>query len=172
MADEQDALPIDVARWSVLAERVVGALGVRGDAELSLLFVGEQVIADLNQRFMDVAGPTDVLSFPIDDDVVELGRWPDASTTGPDRSSADPEEAPLLLGDVVICPAVAVVNAADHAGSIDDELALLVVHGILHVMGKDHDDEAATAAMQAQERDLLARFHGPLTRDPWSRPSP
>lgn len=172
VADEQNVVPVDVARWCVLAEQVVGALGVRGDAELSLLFVDEEVIAELNLRFLDTPGPTDVLSFPIDDDVVELGRWPDATATGPDRSASDPEEAPLLLGDVVICPAVAAANAPSHAGTLDDELALLVVHGILHVMGHDHDDEASAAAMQGRERALLERFHGPLARDPWGQSSP
>ena len=172
MADEQDVVPVHPARWCRLAEQVIGALGVRGDAELSLLFVDAEVMAELNERFMDAAGPTDVLSFPLDDDVVELGRWPDASATGPHRSPADPDEAPLLLGDVVICPAVAAANAPTHAGNVDDELALLVVHGILHVLGQDHDDEASTAAMQGRERDLLERFHGPLARDPWSQPPP
>lgn len=172
VADEQDVVRVDVAHFCALAEQVIGAMGVRGDAELSLLFVDEAVMAELNERFMETTGPTDVLSFPIDDDVVELGRWPDASATGPDRSPADPDEAPLLLGDVVICPAVAAANAPTHAGTVEDELALLVVHGILHVLGQDHDDEASTLAMQGRERDLLTRFHEPLARDPWSQTPP
>ncbi len=167
-ADEQDAYPVDVARWAHLAEAVLGAQGVRGDAELSLLFVDDLAMAELHRRFLDGDGPTDVLSFPIEEDIVELGRWPDASTTGPDRSPIDPDEAPLLLGDVVICPAVAAANAPHHAGSYDDELALLVVHGVLHVLGLDHADASDAAAMQGLERDLLARFHGPLSGDPWA----
>ena len=168
VADEQAAHPVDVARWSRLAEQVLEAQGVHGDAELSVLFVDAEVMTGLHKRFMDEDGPTDVLSFPLDDDLVELGRWPDASTTGPDRGALQPDDAPLLLGDVVICPEVAARNAPDHAGSYEDELALLVVHGVLHVLGMDHSYESTTAAMQARERELLTEYHGPLKRDPWA----
>jgi probable rRNA maturation factor len=65
---------------------------------------------------------------------------------------------PLLLGDVVICPAVAARNAPEHAGSYEDELALLLVHGILHVLGMDHAFDEEANAMRAKEQDLLARF--------------
>ena len=172
VADEQSDQPVDVARWSRLAEQVLEAQGVYGDAELSVLFVDEVVMAGLNKRFMDAEGPTDVLSFPLDDDLIELGRWPDASTTGPDRGSLHPEDAPLLLGDVVICPEVAARNAPEHAGSYEDEVALLLVHGILHVLGLDHVDASTTAAMQARERELLTELHGPLARDPWAAAPP
>ena len=157
-ADEQHAAPVDVGRWVELAREVLLAEGVRGEAELSLLFVDEGTIVDLNRRFMEAEGPTDVLAFPIDDPV-EAGRWPDAGTAGPDREDPEPAELPLLLGAVVVCPAVAERQALDHAGSYDDELALLVVHGVLHVLGHDHAKPDETAAMQARERDLLDRFH-------------
>ena len=129
--------------------------GVRGDAELSLLFVDETSIAELNERFMGSEGPTDVLAFPIDADAV-LGGCPTRSRSGPDRADPDPDELPLLLGDVVICPAVAARNAPDHAGTLDDELALLVVHGVLHVLGRDHAD-ADEAAGDAGPRARAAR---------------
>ena len=157
-ADEQAAAPVDVDRWVALAHDVLVAEGVQGDAELSLLFVDEATIAELNQRFMDASGPTDVLAFPIDDPVV-AGRWPDAGTSGPDRDDPEPGDLPLLLGDVVVCPAVAERQAPAHAGSYDDELALLVVHGILHVLGHDHAEPEETAVMQTRERELLDQFH-------------
>jgi probable rRNA maturation factor len=158
VADEQAAEPVDVARWEALARNVLEAEGVSGAAELAVLFVDEPTMAELNARFMGHEGPTDVLAFPIDDDDVVIGRSPDGSTSGPDRSPDD--DVPLLLGDVVVCPAVAARNAPTHAGTYDDELALLVVHGILHVLGMDHAEPDEAAAMQARERDLLARFHG------------
>jgi probable rRNA maturation factor len=65
----------------------------------------------------------------------------------------------LLLGDVAICPAVARRNAPTHAGTFDDELALLVVHGVLHLLGMDHAEVDERAEMQARERELLDRFH-------------
>jgi len=171
-ADEQSDIDIDVGRWTALARSVLVAQGVHGDVELAVLFVDEPSMAALNAQFMEVDEPTDVLAFPIDDDVVEMGRWPDASTTGPDRAPVEPDDAPLLLGDVVICPSVAARNAPDHAGTIDDELGLLVVHGVLHVLGMDHAELDDRQAMQAKERELLVRFHGPPARDPWTEPAP
>lgn len=159
VADEQDAEPIDVVRWGRLAEQVLEAEGVRGAAELSVLFVDEIAIAELNERWLDGKGSTDVLAFPIDDDLVEVGRSPDSGSTGPDRSPAEAGDTPVMLGDVVICPAVAKRNAPQHAGTYDDEIALLVVHGILHVLGMDHADQEEAEVMQRRERELLERFY-------------
>jgi probable rRNA maturation factor len=156
--DEQSDHPVELSRWVDLASAVLRDSGIRGEAELSLLFVDESVMADLNKRFMQAEGPTDVLAFPIDDPI-DPGRWPDSGSTGPDRDPAEVTELPILLGDVVVCPAVAARQAPEHAGSYDDELALLVVHGVLHVLGMDHADPDETAVMQARERELLDRHH-------------
>ena len=159
-ADEQADQAVDVPRWVRLAHEVLLAEGVEGDAELSLLFVDEQAMAELNERFMEKSGPTDVLAFPIDESG-PIGRWPDAGSTGPDRTDPEGDEAPLLLGDVVLCPAVAARQAPEHASTFDDELALLVVHGVLHVLGYDHAEDDEAARMQARERQLLDQFHQP-----------
>ncbi|MDQ2650406.1 MAG: rRNA maturation RNase YbeY [Actinomycetota bacterium] len=156
--DEQHDHPVDLARWVDLAKAVLVDAGVRGEAELSVLFVDESVMADLNKRFMDKDGPTDVLAFPIDDPI-DPGRWPDSGSTGPDREPPEVNELPMLLGDVVVCPAVAARQAPEHAGSYDDELALLIVHGVLHVLGMDHAEPDEEAVMQARERELLDRYH-------------
>jgi probable rRNA maturation factor len=148
--DEQDAGPVDVRRWVDLARNVLLAEGVTGDAELSLLFVDEGTISGLNRRFMDADGPTDVLAFPLDDP---------GGPAAPPAGTGTPGSAPLLLGDVVVCPAVAARQAREHATSYDDEVALLVVHGVLHVLGHDHADVDEAASMQARERELLQRFH-------------
>jgi probable rRNA maturation factor len=156
-ADEQEAHPIDVARWAELARRVLEARGVRGETEVSLLFVDESAIATLNEQFLGKSGPTDVLSFPIEDEPGPTGRSPDLGGTGPGSSA---EHGSLtLLGDVVICPAVASRNAIEHAVPFEDELALLVVHGLLHLLGMDHQDDAEAARMEALEQQLLQRFH-------------
>lgn len=157
-ADEQSDAPVDVERWSRLAHEVLVAEGVAGESELSLLFVDETAMTELNHRFMDKTGPTDVLAFPIDE-TGPTGRSPDAGTTGPDRAEPEDDDMPLLLGDVVLCPAVAARQAPEHAGSFEDELALLVVHGVLHVLGHDHAEADEAARMQARERELLDRFH-------------
>jgi len=164
-ADEQSDRPVDLAALTRLVDAVLREEGVRGNCELALRFVDETTIADLNERFLGGRGPTDVLAFPLDaGEVTEGGRSPDAGSTGPDRPDPDLAELPVLLGDVVVCPSVANRNAPDHAGTYEDELALLVVHGVLHVLGMDHADEAETAVMQARERELLAR-HGPGAAD-------
>jgi probable rRNA maturation factor len=159
VADEQSDQPVDTMRWIRLAERVLGAEGVRGEAELSMLFVDELVMADLNKRFHGTDGPTDVLAFPIDEDPEEGGRSPDSGGSGPGDAPPEPSDLPVMLGDVVVCPSVAARNAPDHAGTYDDEVALLIVHGILHLMGMDHLEDDEAEEMEARERDLLARFH-------------
>ncbi len=157
-ADEQSDLAVDVERWAVLVRSVLQAEGVRVDTEVSLLFVDEQTIADLNERFLGRQGPTDVLAFPIDDDPVPAGRSPDQGGTGPGGVSAE-DDVPNLMGDVVICPAVAARNAVEHEATVDDELALLVVHGVLHLLGMDHEVDADAQRMERREQELLDRFH-------------
>jgi len=161
VADEQTDHVLDHLRWLHLAEKVLAAEGVRGDAELSVLFVDEQAMTDLNQRFHSSDGPTDVLAFPIDEEPSEGGRSPDSGGTGPGYMPAEPADLPMLLGDVVICPAVAAKNAPEHAGTFEDEIALLLVHGILHLMGMDHLDDEEADVMEAREQELLAHFHRP-----------
>ena len=144
-ADEQqpgDArVDVDVDRWCRLAVLVLEDEGRRG--ELTLTFVDRDEIAALNAEHMGKNGPTDVLSFPLD---------------AADDECGDPD-VPVLLGDVVVCPDVAREQAPDHAGTLDDELALLVVHGVLHVVGHDHAEPEETAVMRARELDLLSVHH-------------
>lgn len=164
-ADEQDALGLDLERWRALALEVLAACGVRGGAELNVLFVDEATIAELNEQHMGKAGPTDVLAFPLDGYEVVLGTGPGAPSRGPSREEPSPDDAPLIVGDVVICPSVAFAQAPDHAGTTEDELALLLVHGILHVLGHDHADDASTTAMRTLELSLLEAHH-------WGGPAP
>ncbi len=135
--------PVDVDRWAHLAEAV--AVHEGGIGELTLTFVDRAEIAELNMQYMGKPGATDVLSFPMDDDPLP--------------------GVPTLLGDIVICPTVAFDQFPDHAGTFDDELALLVVHGVLHVLGHDHIEPDETAAMRARELMLLEQHH-------WGRPAP
>jgi probable rRNA maturation factor len=165
VADEQASVPVDTRRWAELAEQVLRAEGVRGHAELSVLFVDEDDIALLNEQFLGKAAPTDVLAFPIDATEVDVVSMPAMSRTGPDRSPVDPGDLPVLLGDVVLCPAVAARQAPDHAGTLDDELALLVVHGVLHVLGHDHAEPQQAERMRERERELLEAHH-------WRGPAP
>jgi len=159
VADEQSDGDVDIARYAELARNVLAAQGVKDDIEVSLLFVDEPTIAELRQRFLGQSGPTDVLAFPIDEEPEPGGRSPDEGGTGPGAGAPDEDAMPVLLGDVVVCPAVATRNAGDHGVSVDDELALLVVHGLLHLLGMDHEIDEEAERMERRERELLARFH-------------
>lgn len=162
--DEQEDVAVDLDRWRDLALATLMEEGVRGACELSLFFVDESTIADLNREHMGKDGPTDVLAFPLDGVEVAEAQGPGALTRGPARPHPDHDDMPTLLGDVVVCPAVAMTQAPTHAGSTDDEVALLVVHGVLHVLGYDHDTDEATAAMRGRELHVLVHHHwkGPV----------
>ena len=142
-SDEQTVVDVDVDRWCRLAHAVVDDDGRRG--ELTLTFVERDEIAELNHEHLHELGPTDVLSFPLDADLDPA----DGSVAG----------LPVLLGDVVVCPAVAAEQAPAHAGTLDDELALLVVHGVLHVLGHDHVTPSEAARMRTLELRLLQAHH-------------
>jgi probable rRNA maturation factor len=149
VVDEQDDHPVDLEQWRALVAAVLADEEVFGPGEANVLFVEESAMAELNRLHMGATGPTDVLSFPID--------------AGDELDDADER----LVGDVVVCPAVAFRNASRHAGTYPDELALLLVHGVLHLLGHDHADPAGRDRMQARERQLLAAHYGPLAGDPW-----
>ena len=120
-------------------------------------FHAEDAIAALNEQFLGKSGPTDVLSFPIEDEPGPTGRSPDLGGSGP---GAQPAEGALtLLGDVVICPSVAARNATEHEVTLEDEIALLVVHGLLHLLGLDHQEDAEAERMEALEQELLNRYY-------------
>lgn len=155
--DEQDVQPVDLDRWSRLARQSLEAQGA-GAGELNLLFVDRDEMTQLNAEHMGQDGCTDVLSFPLDA----------GDESFPDLDETNLEGDPLLgerllggrlLGDIVICPDYAAEQAPHHAGTYNDELALLVVHGVLHIMGMDHAESEETAVMQAAESELLARFY-------------
>jgi probable rRNA maturation factor len=127
ISDRQE-LPVDAAGLAEVAREALRGEGL-GRAELSLSFVGEDEIARLHERYLGEPGPTDVLSFPLGD--------------------VD-EDGVRIIGDVVVAPSVAARNnPADRAG----ELRLLVVHGVLHLLGYDHEDDGGRTRMwERQER--------------------
>jgi probable rRNA maturation factor len=152
--DEQSDVTVRLQRFEVLAQRVLEDQGVRPPAELSISFVSEPVIAELNLRYRGVEGPTDVLSFAID------------GAGALEEAGIEEEEggAPTLLGDVVVCPAVARANAEARGGSLEAELGLLVVHGVLHVLGFDHEVDEEAEVMEALEHRYLQRWWDPAGR--------
>ncbi len=139
LADEQ-ATDVDTEDLLGLARHVLAARNVPDDMELALLLVDEETIASLNQEHLGKQGPTDVLAFPIDE---------------PGES---PPGVPSILGDVVLCPAVAHGQAAQFGRTPHDEVRMLVVHGILHLLGMDHATPTEEAEMFGLTDDLLASY--------------
>jgi probable rRNA maturation factor len=133
-----------------LAQYVIGQMDVHPLADLSMLLVDEAHMTNLHEKWMEEPGPTDVLSFPMD----ELRPH---SIAGPNRTRGRDEDdsEPVLLGDVVLCPQVAAAQAKQHGHSMQAELELLTVHGVLHLLGYDHADPEEEAEMFALQNELL-----------------
>ena len=141
--NNESAEALDEARILRLATWVLDQMYVHPDAELSLVFVDVPAMEQLHVQWMGEQGPTDVLSFPMDE----------LRPGSPDRRTP-----PGLLGDVVVCPQVAEDQARRAGHSTSDELALLVAHGILHLLGFDHAEPDEAREMFDLQRDLLAGF--------------
>jgi probable rRNA maturation factor len=133
-----------------LAQFVIDQMETHPLADLSMLLVDEPHMSKLHEMWMDEPGPTDVLSFPMD----ELRP---RSMAGPNRARGGDgdEPEPVLLGDVVLCPQVAAVQAKEHGHSAQAELELLTVHGVLHLLGYDHADPEEEAEMFGLQNELL-----------------
>lgn len=118
-------------------------------AEVGVVLMGEDGIRELNSRYRGIDSPTDVLAFPCEtlDEEVPDGRG-------------------VALGDIAICAPVAARQADEAGESVENELQLLAVHGALHLLGRDHDDEAAADAMEEREREILAALQDRGDRGP------
>ncbi|MDD9207404.1 rRNA maturation RNase YbeY [Georgenia sp. 10Sc9-8] len=134
---------VDGEEFASLARFVLEEMHVHPQAELSILFVTEDVMSELHERWMDEPGPTDVLSFPMDE-------------MRPGRDGQEPE--PGTLGDVVLCPSVAAGQARAAGHSTVEEMLLLTTHGILHLLGFDHAEPEEEKEMFALQRRLLLTF--------------
>ncbi len=133
----------DVEPLAKDAQAVLDALDLSG-WELSLLVCDDLFIAPLNQQWRDADGPTDVLSFP------------QLDLTGPDDPQLRNGDAgPHLLGDVVVSIDTAARQASERGHDVEDELRVLLVHGVCHLLGHTHDQPATRARMREQEAGLL-----------------
>ncbi len=136
---------VDEAEVAALARFVLDAMHVHPQVEMSILMVDVPTMSDLHVRWMDTEGPTDVLSFPMDE-------------LRPGREGAP--SAPGLLGDVVLCPEVAAEQAKAAGHATMEEVLLLTTHGILHLLGYDHAEPEEEKEMFALQRRLLLTFLG------------
>ena len=128
-----------------VARFVIKKMKVHPAAELSMVLLDSAAMADLHMRWMDLPGPTDVMSFPMDE--LEPGGRPDA-----------PEPGPSMLGDIVLCPQVAETQAVTAKHSTMDELVMLTTHGLLHLLGFDHAEPEDEREMFGLQKDLIVGF--------------
>jgi len=149
----ESGVELDEACLASLARHVLDEMRVHPLAELSVLLVDEPAMTELHVRWMGEEGPTDVLAFPMD----EL-RPPQPGGTQGEREKPDASGIPGLLGDVVICPQVAAVQARQAGHSTGSEIDLLCTHGILHLLGYDHADAAEHATMFGLQDRLLTSW--------------
>jgi probable rRNA maturation factor len=155
--DEQGDVAIELDRYVRLARFVLATERPGFEAELTVLFVDEATMADYHERFLDEPGPTDVMAFPMDEDLPPSGRSPDNGDRGPGAPAAG-GEPPAILGDVMVCPAFAAREAHARGVEVVDEISLLVVHGVLHLLNYDHAEPSEEAVMQERQRSLLSGF--------------
>ncbi len=143
--DNRSAVSLAPEPLVAQAEFMADRLGLHTDVELDISLVDPEEIAALHERWMDLPGPTDVLSFPMDE-----------------LRAPEPGEAPEpgMLGDVVICPQVADEQGRAAGHGLAGELELLLTHGILHLLGHDHAEPNENAVMFALQDDLLGAWRG------------
>ncbi|HEX7805966.1 MAG TPA: rRNA maturation RNase YbeY [Cellulomonas sp.] len=141
--NNESGVEVDEAEFAALARYVLDAMHVHPQTDLSILLVGVDVMSQLHVQWMDEPGPTDVLSFPMDE--LRPGREGEQTPAG-------------LLGDVVLCPDVAAQQARVAGHSTAEELLLLTTHGILHLLGYDHAQPEEEKEMFALQRQLLLTF--------------
>lgn len=139
----ESGVEVDETALVALARHVLDEMQVHPLVELSLLLVDTGAMAKLHEQWMDEPGPTDVLAFPMDE--LRPGQ-------------GEETEEPSLLGDVVLCPHVAADQAAAAGHSTAEELQLLCTHGILHLLGYDHEEAEEKREMFGLQAQLLTSW--------------
>lgn len=134
---------IDELELVACSRYVLGEMRVHPGADLCLRLVDEEAMTTLHVQWMDLPGPTDVMSFPMDE-------------LTPGREGEEPQEG--ILGDIVLCPSVAQAQANEAGHALEEELLLLTTHGILHLLGFDHAEPEEEKEMFELQRQLLLTF--------------
>lgn len=131
---------LDLDRFVAQTRFMFERLRLHPETEVSISFVDEERMSQLHIEWMEEPGPTDVLSFPMDE--LRVPEW-------------DEHAEPGILGDIVLCPAFAERQAAEAGQVLEAELAMLLTHGILHCLGHDHAEPEEHAVMFELQKELL-----------------
>jgi probable rRNA maturation factor len=165
--NNESGTAVDEVALAELGLWLLDRLKINPLAELSVVLLDIEAMSALHKQWMDLPGPTDVMAFPMDGEelIMEAG---DRSGPGNHGGAASPG----MLGDVVLCPEVAAAQAATAGHSLDAELSLLCTHGILHLLGYDHEDAAAERQMFELQAALVAEWAASTGRGPIMTPRP
>ncbi len=150
----ESGVAVDTDAVLAVARHALDEMGVNPLAELSVLLVDVGYMTELNHRWRGGDGPTDVLAFPMDEGSIDHGPGENAAVGG----------EPALLGDIVLCPEVAAKQAATAGHSAADELHLLTVHGVLHLLGYDHAEPEEEREMFGLQARLLSSWRSTRTQ--------
>lgn len=156
--NNESGVAVDERAISSVARHVLDALGINPLAELSILVVDVAAMTTLHKQWMDLGGPTDVMSFPMD--------------TLDDKPGIEVDPGPALLGDVILCPEVAAQQAEAAGHPTDAELFLLTTHGVLHLLGYDHGDPDEEREMFELQSRLVTEWAEQHGRGPIRTPLP
>ncbi|HEU5266006.1 MAG TPA: rRNA maturation RNase YbeY [Jatrophihabitans sp.] len=165
--NNESGVELDEIALAQLGRFMLEAMRIDPLAELSVLLVDTDTMAALHQQWMDLPGPTDVMAFPMDAADGPAERHDPSAPPGTDEGGVE-----TILGDVVLCPAVAADQAASAGHSTEAELHLLCTHGILHLLGYDHADAETERQMFELQAQLLRKWVKATNRGPIRAPAP
>jgi probable rRNA maturation factor len=165
--NNESGAEVDELALTQLGRFVLDALGISPLAELSVVLLDADAMTALHVQWMDLPGPTDVMAFPMDGADAPGERTDPSAPPGTDEGLGE-----AMLGDVVLCPAVAAQQAADAGHSVESELHLLCAHGILHLLGYDHGEPDEEREMFELQATLLGQWTAATDRPPIRAPRP
>ena len=165
--NNESDVDVDELALAQLARFVLDAQGVNRLAELSVVLLDVGAMTALHVQWMDLPGPTDVMAFPMDGAESPAERQDPSAPNGTDEDIAE-----AMLGDVVLCPAVAGDQAASAGHSLESELHLLCAHGVLHLLGYDHGDPDEEREMFELQASILGAWTDRTGREPIRAPRP
>ena len=138
--DNSSNFSIDEVSVKNYAKQMLQILKVNTKSDVSILFVNEDEMTKQHVRWMNESGPTDVMSFPMDDIVLQDSKL---------------RKKQAILGDIIICPAVALKDAKEQGINPAYHLVFLITHGVLHLLGQDHQEAAQRVVMQKREQGIM-----------------
>jgi probable rRNA maturation factor len=170
--NNESGVVVDERALTELGRFVLDAMGIDPLGELSVVLLDTETMAGMHQQWMDLPGPTDVMAFPMDGEDFAAEGGDRGATGRPGHGGSEYGDSPAMLGDVVLCPMVAELQAREAGHSAEAELHLLCTHGILHLLGYDHGEPDEEREMFELQAKLVGDWAKASGRGPIRAPSP